>query len=301
MSIEFHGGRIRHIVVDWRTFVSRVRPVCYCIKTHDDFQWFEDQDIQLLDENFVLSITKKNGHPFMNLYNIAHLPSTTLVREYELPEVWKNCIIGFCPNTSPKTEFSVSPDALFFAAPENRLVVVVAKSASHSRIPLCNWLFISESLVKAPYLKDRSVQMSWCQWAQYCLIKDVGHLMSNFRGPYSVGTRVVYLEVEHGHHSPRLHVIDFAPFSDISIPSWFWIGPRALLVPYESSRTIPHTIFNEQRIEDIRLTEDNIILFSVSVRTVSHGLAHLNFQEAKCGRRMATVLTFGARGRSYRH
>lgn len=267
MSLEFQGGRIRHLVVDWHTFISR---------------WFDDQDVQLLDEHTLLTINKKNGTPIMSLCDIRYLAVPTTVRDYELPDHWKNCTIGFCPNTSAMNETSVPQNALFYASPGNRVVVVVAKSAASSRNQVFNWLFLREAYLKAAR-KERSTHVPFSQWAPYCLIKDTAELVPHLRGPYVVGTRVMYLEYESGRYPARLHIISFVPFPEASSTpgAWLWNGARAFLVPQETSRIIPKSISNGYRIEDMRLTEDNVVLFS----------------EVKHGYRMATVLTFGARGR----
>lgn len=207
----------------------------------------------------------------MSLYNITHVSTAAMLREYALPEAWKNSVIGFCPNTSPKSPFSVSADALFYAAPENRIVVLSATPdpLAHSRNPLCNWLFIKESYLKYPGSRRDPSQVAWSQWAQYCLIKDIGSSITRIRGPYVVGTRVVYLELEQGlqRGSPstaRLHAVEFAPFADstTSLP-WFWAGSRAMLIPSETSRSIAPATTEGLHVEDIRITEDNIILFTV--------------------------------------
>ncbi|KAJ7577005.1 hypothetical protein C8J56DRAFT_377590 [Mycena floridula] len=265
ISIEFQGAVLRHLLMDWRTFACR---------------WLDDQDVQLLDQDHLLTVSNKGPSPTLSLYSVTHVQNMVLVREYELPEAWRKSVIGFCQNGSPKGDFGTPHDALFYSSPEARIVAIVAKPSGHSRSSLCNWLFVKESYLK--YLstrKDRSRMSSridWNTWAQFALIKDMGIMYSRVRGPYLVGSRVVYLETE---HAGRLHVIEFSPFADASTPpAWFWNGPRASLVPSETSRSISRMTLEGGRVEDIRVTEDNITLF----------------MEIQQGLRIAKVLTFGA-------
>jgi hypothetical protein len=61
-------------------------------------------------------------------------------------------------------------------------------------------------------------------------------------------------------------MIDFSPFTEAgdSTRGWTSIGPRAGLVPFETSRSISSSTVGSLAIEEMRVTEDNIILFLVS-------------------------------------
>lgn len=233
-------------------------------------KWLEDRDIQFLDGSRLLAINQKGGIPILSLYNISRVSAVTLVREYELPDTWSEAIIGFSPNSSPNSDNASSSEALFYNAPENRVLVLTARPSSRSSHTPSDWLFIKEAYFRYPSRKDR-LRVTWNQLAQYCLIRDLSRSTGLVRGPYVVGARVLYLETgasQRSHGSARLHAIDFAPFPDSSIPpaaAWTWIGPRSLLVATESSRSIPSATVDSLKIEDLRVTEDNIVLFLVSI------------------------------------
>ena len=208
-----------------------------------------------------------------------------MIREYELPEAWSNSSIGFCPNTSPRTDIAAASDALFYPDPATRILLLTVKhthhptaSASH---PQRNWLFINESFFGPPSRRER-VKVSWNHWSQYCLIRALPPTTAFIRGPYITGTRVLFLDSSPAHHSnrgpvsgnggsdspARLNIIDFSPFPDISIrssPTWTWIGQRTTLVPSETARHLPLSTVDYLNVEGIRVTEDNIVLFLVRI------------------------------------
>lgn len=200
----------------------------------------------------------------------------TVEREYELPERWSNAVIGFIQNTAPLTDNSASLEASFYPDPSTRILVITARTPApdtghHS---VCNWLFINESYFRPTSRRDR-LSVAWDQWKEYCLIKDVSSSMA-IPSPCVIGSRVLYVESGlqrdptrgsySSGHAPRLTIIDFAPYPDASCHSdsvWSWVGKRSLLVPNETTRSMPSKTVDRLNIEDIRVTEDNIVLFLV--------------------------------------
>ncbi|KAJ8095253.1 hypothetical protein PM082_010476 [Marasmius tenuissimus] len=271
VSLEFSGGRMRHLVMNWYTF---------------DARWLEDEDILFLDETYILGINKKSSIPFLCLYNISKPSGVTPIREFELPEAWDHSIIEFCPNASPRSDYSLSPSTLFYAAPETRILAIKARKSSRDpQAPYTpeTWLFIRESYFRRLSRRD-PVRMSWKQWGQYCLVKEVmNYPPSMIRGPFVVGTKVFYVENRaNGTRSSagsRLHAIDFSPFADSGDTgrSWVSMGPKAGLAPNEYSRSIPPVTVDGLSIDELSVTEDNIVLFT----EVYHGY------------RVASVLTLG--------
>lgn len=213
------------------------------------------------------------------MYNIFDIAAVTVEREYQLPEHWSNAVIGFNQNTAPLTDNSASSEALFYPDPSNRILVITARTpplgASHSLFR--NWLFINESYFRPTSRRDR-LSVPWDQWKEYCLIKDVSPsaLISD---PCVIGSRVLYVESDSGRNpsrgghpsgcASRLTIIDFAPYPDASCHSnsvWPFVGKRSLLVPNENTRSVPSKTVDRLSIDDIRVTEDNIVLFLVRHR-----------------------------------
>ncbi|KAJ6619880.1 hypothetical protein B0H10DRAFT_2163718 [Mycena sp. CBHHK59/15] len=232
MSLEFVGGKINHLIMDWRTF----------------------------DEDLLLVLCKKgNSLPILNLCSISNLANMVVLRQYELPGTWNNSSIRFCPNCSPR---SPSPTALFYPDPTTRILIIAAKplaNSSSSTSPR-NWLFINESYFRAPSRRDR-LAVSWSHWGQYCVVRDLSRSRTLVRGPYAIGARVVYLESESGHshrsigrpEPPALNLIEFAPFPDSAVrlhPCWS-----------STARRLPSGTIENYGVDGIGVTEDNIILF----------------------------------------
>ncbi|RDB23441.1 hypothetical protein Hypma_008992 [Hypsizygus marmoreus] len=269
VSFEFAGGKVKHLLLNWRKFQAG---------------WLDDSDVHFLSENYLLVIRRSHGIPNLSLYNISNIGAVVLEREYELPEVWNRSIIGFAANTSPLVDLSPSSEALFYADPSNRVLLLTAKTPSGTGGPSTrNWLIINESYFRPTSRKDR-FKVPWIHWNQYCLIRDVPSLI---RGPHVVGSRVLFAEAGSGRSSrgasypPRLNVIDFAPYPDSDCRqsrAWSLVGQRAVLVPNEISREVPPKTVDGRQIEDIRVTEDNIILFL----------------ENRDDSRPVNILTFGA-------
>ncbi|KAI3619623.1 hypothetical protein WG66_002849 [Moniliophthora roreri] len=271
---EFSGGRMKHLIINWYTL---------------DARWLDDEDIQFLDETYLLGINRKTGIPVLCLYNISKASTIAILREFELPQTWDRSIIEFSPNNSPKSDYSLSPNALFYPAPETRILAIKARNPSSDARPDYtprNWLFIKESYFRHPSRRD-PFRISWKQWSQYCLVKEMVNYPPCIRGPYVMGTKAFFVEnmqprahrSSHGTGS-RLHVIDFSPFADRSDASTNWaiIGLKAGLVPSEYAKTIPPATVDGLAVEDMCVTEDNIVLIT----------------EPRHGYRLASILTFGA-------
>ncbi|KAG6861444.1 hypothetical protein C0995_016535 [Termitomyces sp. Mi166 len=270
ISFEFSSGKIMHLVLNWRTFQA---------------VWLEDNDIQFLSENRLLVVRRSRGHPYLSLYNISNISAVVVERDYELPEAWARSTIGFSPNTSPLTDQPSPSEAMFYPDPSRRVILVVVKTPSPNGGPSArNWLIVNESFFRPTSRKDR-LRVSWQEWRQACLIRDAH---SAILGPYVNGSRVVFAENAPRHSSrssvlPRLNLIEFAPFPDsgcVQTRAWSMIGPRCVLVPNERSRELPPKTVDGRQIEDIRLTEDNIVLFlnnhddSKPVNILTFGVPH---------------------------
>ena len=245
-------------------------------------QWFEDQDVHFLNENFLLVVKRSRGLPVLNIYNIFDIGAVTVEREYELPGHWGNAAIGFSHNTAPLTDNSASSEALFYPDPSTRILVITARTISPEpgRSPFCNWLFINESYLRPTSRRDR-LSVPWDHWKEYCLIKDVLP-SAQLSGPCVIGSRILYIESDpgrptrgghsSGYAASRLTIIDFAPYPDGSCHSnsvWPFVGNRSLLVPNETTRSMPSKTVDRLSIDDIRVTEDNIVLFLVRHEFVS--------------------------------
>ncbi|KAF5350223.1 hypothetical protein D9758_007784 [Tetrapyrgos nigripes] len=267
VSIQFSGGKVKHLIMNWHTF---------------DAQWFDDRDILFLDESYLLGINKRSRVPFLTLYSISKMTSVTILREFELPEPWAHSHISFCPNASTKSDFSTSSGTIFYAAPETRIIVLSAKSTDRNS-PL-NLLFVKESYFRFPSRKD-PFEIPWKNWGRYCLVKEIPGNPLTIRGPHVVGTKVLYIDASvrasssgrSGH--AKLYMIDFSSFTEAgdSTRGWTSIGPRAGLVPFETSRSIPSSTVGSLAIEEMRVTEDNIVLFL----------------EERQGYRLANILSIG--------
>ncbi|KAE9396873.1 hypothetical protein BT96DRAFT_823997 [Gymnopus androsaceus JB14] len=269
VSLEFSGGRTKHLILNWSNF---------------DARWLDDQDVRFLDETYLLGVSSRSGSSILSLYNVSKVASISVVREFELPETWIGTNMKFSPNSSPISDVSQTSDALFYTAPETRVLVITSTPIAISRseyYPM-NWLFLKESYFRYPSRRD-GFRVSWRHWGQYCLIKEIDVPPSAICGPYTSGTKVFYVENAPVHSSriasTRLRVIDFSPFSDpVDSPrGWTCVGPRASLIPTENSRSIPSSSVDGLPVKDVNATEDNIVLFL----------------EARQGYQSANVLTFG--------
>ena len=213
----------------------------------------------------------------LNIYNIYNIGAVTVERVYELPPHWSSAAIGFTRNTAPLSDHSVAPDALFYPDPSTRVLLITAKSllSNTGRRPFRNWLFINESFFRPTSRKER-LNVSWDHWKEYCIIRDVSP-STKIPGPYVIGSRVLYVDSELGRSSTRdgharyrskLTVIDFAPYPDVSYRHgpdqvWPFVGQLTALVPNETTREIPSETCDRRKVEDMRVTEDNVVLFLV--------------------------------------
>ncbi|KAJ7255495.1 hypothetical protein B0H12DRAFT_535058 [Mycena haematopus] len=261
MTLEFVGGKTHHLIMDWRNFGA---------------QWIHDQDVRLLDEDLLLVVCKRG--PMINLCSISNIANMVVLRQYELPGTWNNAIVTLCANDSPPLP---PVSALFYSDPAHRILVVSAKPTPKSSS--CSWLFINEGYFRAaPSRRDRFA-VPWSVWGQYCLIKDLWRSGIAVRGPYVVGSRVVFLEpqVRARGGAGTLNAIEFLPFPENPArldASWSMVGPRSALFPSESARRLPSSAVEHYAVDDIGVTDDNIVLFL----------------ELQPGFRPVNILTFGA-------
>ncbi|KAJ3770038.1 hypothetical protein FB446DRAFT_186240 [Lentinula raphanica] len=253
-------GKTKHSILNWLTF---------------DASWLDDEDILFLDETYLLGASSISGSAILRLYNVAKIAAISVVREFELPPTWFDTILRFVQNTAPRSDISRPSDAIFYTAPETRVLAIsstpTASSVSHTGYYPMSWLFLKESYFKFPSRKD-GFRVPWRQWGQYCLIKEIGVPPGAISGPCVVGMKVLYVEnlVTRSSRSDvpktyqtRLRVIDFSPFAEPDEPprGYMSVGPRANLVPVESSRTIPSYAVDGLPVKRFDATEDNIVLF----------------------------------------
>lgn len=208
----------------------------------------------------------------MLLYNITNVADISREREYELPDIWVNSILGFGCNVAATTDRSTSKTAMFYCDPSARILLMTARPDVAGQGP-SHWLFINESYFRPPSHKSSRPRIAWKQWSQSCVIRDAPTQIVG--EPCVIGTRVVYLETNgrspHGYHS-RLNVIDFAPYPEASAcplnPAWTMVGSHAPLLPSETNRDIPNTTTDGKKVENFRVTEDNIVLIFVRCSTL---------------------------------
>jgi len=299
VSIEFSGGKVKHLVMNWQTFDARVSLTHYVPLCHTQWrissQWLEDRDITFLDEDHLLGISKRAGVCLLTLYSISKMTTFTILREFELPEAWVHSLVSFCLNTSAPSDFSASSDAMFYNAPETRIIALTAQGPNNA--PL-NMLFVKEAYFKFPSRKD-PLQVPWKNWGRYCLVKEIPGTTATIRGPRVVGTKVLYIDAfpstmraSSGKNHARLHLIDFSPLSEAgdSTRGWTSIGPRAGLVPFETSRSIPSSTVGSLVIDEMRVTEDNIVMFMVSVK-LNLFMINSNFWVSRRNDRATDLLT----------
>ncbi|KAK7025202.1 F-box domain-containing protein [Favolaschia claudopus] len=247
VTLEFANGKTSHLIMDWRNFGAR---------------WIDDQDIRLLDEELLLVVCKRgNSAPIINLCSIANIANMVVLRQYELPSALHDSTITFCANNSPRQPSST---AQFYSDPAHRILVFSAKPSPKSGSR--NWLFINESYFRgAPFRRERLV-VPWSVWGQYCLIKDLSfRSRTTVRGPYAIGARVVYFESESGSsRAGTLHSLEFVPYPDAPArldASWSVVGQKSGLFPSEVVRRVPSSTVEHNAIDDVAVTEDNIVLF----------------------------------------
>ncbi|SJL04049.1 uncharacterized protein ARMOST_07407 [Armillaria ostoyae] len=263
VGLDFHGGKTLRLLMNWRTLEAR---------------WLEDLDIYFIDENHLLGIChdRKTGSYMLNSYRIYDVGKMSIVNQYELPEAWKGySFFAFSTNTSPRTDNEPSSNALFYAAPEVRMLAITAKIRPEHTA--CEWLFVRESFVK---YSSRKGFLPWSYWSTFCMVKDLRKYGPYIRGPLIAGSRAFFIEVDrvNGGRS-RLHTIDFSPFPDSyskSTQSWTWIGSRASFTPAETSRSIT---FEGLILRQFSVTEDNLIFF---------------LDDGHTDTMIAKVMTFGA-------
>lgn len=266
ITVKFLGGRFLHLLIDWNNFQTWVNdnPVTIFTVLMPFTQLLKDHDIIFLNENLLLVVKHTNGRPVLNLYNISSIANITVDSEYELPESWNNCQIDICNNAAPSKDLTPATRALFYPDPSARMLCVVAKRAIASDPGPVHykWLFINASYFK-PSRRGGLTSVPWTQWGNNCLIREVSQT-SPIKGPYAVGTRFVYLEPTPNNGRPRLHTIGFIPYAEWKgSATWSWRGQKVIMGPVEGSRDIPEKTAGGLAVEDVRVTEDNIVLFMV--------------------------------------
>ncbi|PPQ98929.1 hypothetical protein CVT24_003556 [Panaeolus cyanescens] len=251
VTIEFSGGVARHLLVDWRTHES---------------MWHDDQDVVILNSGRMLGVLKVHGRLVLHLYNIADVRKREVLREYELPPIWADAIMKFARNTAPSSHYAAASKAMFYTDPDTRVLMLTAKfPGSNPNTPLY-WMFASESFFRPTQHADRR-SVRWQDLLQFCLVKE---LSANqvVGSPQVVGSRVVYLEKNgmrgpHGSEHSRLCGITFSRSTEPQPPQskqWAKSGMYSSLSVFEVVREFSESVTGGLPVEDVQVTEDNIIL-----------------------------------------
>lgn len=85
--------------------------------------------------------------------------------------------------------------------------------------------------------------------------------------PAVMGTKILYLDQDPTGTKARINSITFAPHTEAPQTvqaMWDFVGKRAPLVPTEAGREIPAVNGLGSKLQDLRVTEDNIVLLYVS-------------------------------------
>jgi len=147
------------------------------------------------------------------------------------------------------------------------VISLTARSRQPGHHPY-TWLFVKESFFRYSVSHYSSkVAIPWAKWDAFTILKDMA---GGIKGPYVVGARAIYLEVLPG-KTPRMKLIDFPAMPDANIAAaavqtLSWAGKKAGLIPVEKSMRIPEDFSKGTTVEDIRMTEDNIVVFLVRLR-----------------------------------
>jgi hypothetical protein len=127
-----------------------------------------------------------------------------------------------------------------------------------------NWLIFPERLFTWSWISGQSV--SWNDWSQYAIVRNTSTTRIVGK-PAIVGTKVLYLDQDSSGAKMRINSIAFMPYSETAETTqnmWDFIGRRTPLVPSEARKEIPAVNGMGCKLQDLRATEDNIVLLYVS-------------------------------------
>jgi hypothetical protein len=236
----------------------------------------EEHDILFVKANYLLGAKVHHGRAVVNLYNVTSLSKIIIEREYELPPHWANAELAFAPNVSLTGDAPSPPHALFYADPDVRVLLLSAKQVNGSK----EWLIINESYFRPTSRPDQQLVL-WANWSRYCLMKTLPAYPVTHNAQI-IGNRIVFLESEAASggrvRQQRLRLIEFPaypdPRNDSRGTNWIHIGQRSVLIPNETIKDISSYSALGAGVDSISATEDNIVLFLVSIRPFNHNTYH---------------------------
>lgn len=160
-----------------------------------------------------------------------------------------------------------SSNALFYSDPTRRILMLSARPSAQAR-PV-NWMIFPERLFCWPWIRGQN--LAWNDWCQYVVVRNTSSTRLLGK-PVVVGTRILYLDQDSTGAKTRINSLTFAPHSETAETSqalWDFVGKHTPLVPTEASREIPSVNGLGSKVQDLRVTEDNIVLLYVSPSSCS--------------------------------
>lgn len=155
-----------------------------------------------------------------------------------------------------------SSSALFYSDPSRRVLMLSARPPAQANS--VQWMIFPERLFTWPWIRGQSV--AWNDWSQYAIVRNTS--VTRVVGkPAIVGTRVLYLDQDSSGTKMRINSIAFMPHSataETAQNMWDFVGKHTPLVPSEARREIPAVNGMGCKLQDLRATEDNIVLLYVS-------------------------------------
>jgi hypothetical protein len=232
------------------------------------------QDILFLDQDHILVVEKMSTAPSLFIYNIKDIQQPVSRRQLQLPDAWNNLVINFHRNDAPMTDPPKPSAALFYSDPARRLLMLSARPSAQARA--VNWMIFPERLLGSPWIHGMNV--AWNDWCQHVVVRNTSTTRLVGR-PAVTGTRILYLDQDASGSRMRINVINFAPHSDkpeTSQAMWNFVGKHTPLIPTEASKQISPVNDAGGKLQDLRATEDNIVLIYVSilVRSARYVLAN---------------------------
>lgn len=232
-------------------------------------QWLRDTDLYFIDERTLLGITRgSDSVPMLVLYDVPKVPQLAIKARYVLPAEWLRHSVEFAKSASPKWSTRASSNALLLPSAEWNMLVLTAKfrpGPGHDQM----WTCVPESLFRAsPFRKGQTI--AWREWGALCTpINNVSPHTYVLAGPYIVGSQVAYLE--YVGKTKKLCVVDISPFYPLeaSIDSSKGQTANQERERYRRAGQFPQSEQQvSSRTEEVRITEDNIVLILVSFHSV---------------------------------
>ncbi|KAF7770426.1 hypothetical protein Agabi119p4_6400 [Agaricus bisporus var. burnettii] len=245
VRLEYGGinSRVEQLLINWKSLhAARLTK----------------QDISFLDQDHILAIETIKDTPSLIIYHIKNVQQPTAKRQLQLPDDWKNWQISFHQNDAPMNDPPRSSSALFYSDPSRRVLMLSARPPAQANS--VQWMIFPERLFTWPWIRGQSV--AWNDWSQYAIVRNTS--VTRVVGkPAIVGTRVLYLDQDSSGTKMRINSIAFMPHSataETAQNMWDFVGKHTPLVPSEARREIPAVNGMGCRLQDLRATEDNIVL-----------------------------------------